>query len=168
MHKIDDFTFREVELEEDNKEHSEEQNFVSRRITELYFQLVDLEKSQYKDIPDEEFINKLNTDVYEEIKEAAYLGHGKSEIEFDRDKGICNITLYTKHILLNDNFGMSPSYAAHILKKATWSKVSIENEFIKVHFMFDINKHVKVADYSHQIEELKNELKSYIKQKRDF
>lgn len=168
MHKIDDFTYREVEIEEDNKELSEEQKFVSRRITELYFQLVDLEKSQYKDILDEEFINKLNTDVYEEIKEAAYLGHGKSEIEFDRDKGVCNITLYTKHILLNDNFGMSPCYAAEILKKATWSKVSIEDEFIKVHFMFDMNKHVKVADHSKQIEELKSALKRDIKQKRGF
>jgi len=163
MYKVDDFTRREIELEEDNEELSEEQKLKMNHITKLYFQLVDLEKSQYMDVPDEEFINRLNTEVYEEIKEAAFLGHGKSEIEFDNDKGICNITLYAKHILLNDNFGMSPGFAAVILKKATWSEVSIEDEFIKVLFKFDINKHVKVADHSRQIEELKAALKDGIK-----
>jgi len=168
MYKIDDFTHREIELEEDNDELSEEQKLKMNHITDLYFQLVDLEKSQYIDIPDDEFINILNTDIYEEIKEVAYIGHGKSEIEFDRDKGVCNITLYTKHLLLNDNFGISPDYAAEILKKATWSKVSMEDEFIKVHFMFDVNKHVKVTDYSKEIEELKRVLKSDINQKGTF
>ena len=160
MHKIDDFTYREVEFEEDNEELSEEQKSAYRRITELYFQLVDLEKSQYMDVIDDEFINKLNTDVYEEIKEAAYLGYGKSEIEFDRDKGVCNITLYAKHIFLNDNFGISRGYAAEILRTATWSKVSMEDEFIKVQFMFDINKYIKIADHSEKIVELKKLLKN--------
>ena len=160
MHKIDDFTYRETELKEDNEELSEEQKIVYRRITDLYFQLVDLEKSQYMDVIDDELINKLNTDVYEEIKEAAYLGHGKSEIEFDRDKGVCNITLYAKHIFLNDNLGISRGHAAEILKTATWSKVSMEDEFIKVQFMFDINKHIKIADHSEKIVELKKLLKN--------
>lgn len=168
MYKVDDFTQREIELEEDNKELSEEQKLKMNHVTKLYFQLVDLEKSQYMDVPDEEFINRLNTEVYEEIKEAAFLGHGKSEIEFDKDKGVCNITLYIKYIFLNNDFGVDPGYAAKILKKATWTKVSMEDEFIKVHFMFDINKHVKVTNHSKQIEALKSELKSVIKQNRDI
>ena len=162
MYKIDDFTREEIELEE-NEEVSEEQKLKLSRTTDLYFKLVELEKSQYVDVLDDDFVNKLNTDIYEDIKEAAYLGHGKSEIEFDKDKGVCDITLYVKHLLLNNDFGMYPGNAAKLLKMAVWSKISMEDEFIKLQFMFDINKHVKIADHSKQIEELKYELKNGIK-----
>lgn len=163
MYRIDDFTRGEIELEEDKDDLSKEQQLKLNHITDLYFQLVDLEKSQYTDVSDDEFINRLNTEIYEEIKEAAYLGKGKSEIEFDKDKGVCNITLYVKHIFLNNDFGTPTDIAVMLLKMAIWSKVSIEDDFIKVQFMFDTNKHVKVADYSKQIEELKCALKNGIK-----
>lgn len=159
MHKSNDFTYKEIEFEEAEKELTGVDKYNSKRITDLYFQIVELENSQYAEIVDEKFIDKLKTDIYEVVKEAACICSGKSEIEFNEENGVCYITLYSKFLFLNEAMGISTSEAAALIKLATWAKISVVEEYIKFELMFNTNKQVKVADNSEKIEALKKQLK---------
>lgn len=163
MHKSDDFTYKEIEFEEAEKELSEVDKSNSKRITELYFQIIDLENSQYIEIADEDFVNRLKTDIYEVVKEAACLCSGKSEIEFNEENGVCYITLFTKFLFLNEAMGISSSEVSELIKLATWTKISVVEEYIKFELMFSTNKKVKIADHSEKISFFKNEIKKLYK-----
>jgi len=163
MYIIDDFTNKDLFLEEDNEEISAEQNKSQHEILDLCLKISELEHSQYTEVTDEALINKLKSDVYEIVKEAAFISHGKSEIEFDDTKGICYITLYSKFLFLNDAIGISSTATASLLSSAIWTRVTPSDDYIKVQFMFGTKKKFKTADYSSKIEELKEQLKNYNK-----
>ena len=62
-------------------------------------------------------------------------------------------------MFINDELAISKSKIADILKQATWTKVSVDGEYVKYQFMFQLYETVKVKDYSQKIEQLKKEIK---------
>ena len=54
---------------------------------------------------------------------------------------------------------ISKSKIADILKQAVWTKISVEGEYVKYQFMFQLFETIKVKDYSQEIDQLKREIK---------
>ncbi len=155
----DDYTYKETELDEylenaavnNATEHSE--------VTQLYLKISELNHSQYIKVQNKTLINILKNDVYKLIKHLACICGGKSEMEITDNNEICYITLYVKHLFLSKDFPISTSTAIDILKTATWTKASIEGDYVKYQFMFQLYEEIKVKDNSKEIENLKRELK---------
>ena len=159
MNIKDDFTkeeiyFDDIETTAHNNENSESSNIVKK-----YIEIAKLNKAQYKQIKNEKLIRLIKDHIYEDIKYAAFLSHGKCELEIDDKEELCYITLYSKYLFINDELAISKSKISDILKLATWTKVSVDGEYVKYQFMFQLYETVKVKDYSQKIEQLKKEIK---------
>lgn len=116
MYNIDDFTIAENDFIEDTEELSDEQEKKQREILDLCLKISELENAQYTEVVDDKLISQLKSDVYEIVKEAAFISHGKSEIEFDDTNGKCYITLHSKFLFLDAGIGISSAAAASLLK----------------------------------------------------
>ena len=80
-------------------------------------------------------------------------------MEITDNNEICYITLYIKYLFLSKDFPISTSTAIDILKAATWTKASIEGDYVKYQFMFQLYEEIKIKDNSKEIESLKKQLK---------
>ena len=152
MYNIDDLHTEEL---------SDEQEKKHREILDLCLRISELEHTQYTEVIDEKLISQLKSDVYKIVKEAAFISHGKSEIDFDDTNGKCYITLYSKFLFLDAGIGISSADAAALLKSAIWTKITNSDDFVKIQFMFSTKKRVKTSDYASEIDKLKMQLKSY-------
>lgn len=163
MYIVDDFTNRDFTLDEIEEDLHNTNKDKIRFITDLYFQLVELEKSQYIEITDENYIDELKTSVYEDVKNIASISHGKSEIEFDEKNSLCYIILYSDYLFFNEDIAISPTVLSSIMKIAAWTKISTTDNYVKIQFVFNTKKRVKIADFSNKIDNLKKQIKTYSK-----
>ena len=163
MYIVDDFTNRDFTLDEIEEDLHNTSKDKIRFITDLYFQLVELEKSQYVEITDEKYIDELKNSVYKDVKNIAFISHGKSEIEFDEKNSLCYIILYSDYLFFNEDIAISPTVLSSIMKIAAWTKISTTDNYVKIQFMFNTKKRVKTADFSNKIDNLKEQIKTYSK-----